>query len=40
MNMGYQDLFDFLYNELNVIASQSQMQEIEKIILKKIAIDD
>ena len=38
--MGYQDLFDYLYNELNVIASVTQMQEIEKLILKKIEIDD
>ena len=38
--MGYQDLFDYLYNELNVIASVTQMQEIEKLIRKKIEIDD
>ena len=31
----YQDLFDYLSNELNVIATETQMQEIERIILKK-----
>jgi len=36
MNTRYQDLFNYLANELNVIATQTQMQEIEEIILKKI----
>jgi hypothetical protein len=40
MNTRYQELFNYLANELNVIATQTQMQEIEVIILKKIAIDD
>ena len=31
----YQELFDYLANELNVIATQTQMQEIEAIMLSK-----
>lgn len=31
----YQELFDYLSNELNVIATQTQMQEIERIVLNK-----
>lgn len=35
MNTTYQDLFDYLSNELNVIATQTQMIKIESIIIKK-----
>ena len=31
----YQELFDYLANELNVIALITQMQEIEAIIMRK-----
>ena len=31
----YQELFDYLANELNVIATQTEMQEIEAIVMKK-----
>lgn len=31
----YQELFDYLANELNVIATQTQMQEIEAIVINK-----
>ena len=31
----YQELFDYLANELNAIATQTQMQEIEAIIISK-----
>ena len=31
----YQELFDYLANELNVIATQTEMQEIEIIVLSK-----
>lgn len=31
----YQELFDYLSNELNCIATQTQMQEIEAIIISK-----
>lgn len=33
MNTTYQELFNYLANELNVIATETQMQEIERIIL-------
>jgi hypothetical protein len=36
MNTKDQDLFNYLSNELNVISTQTQMQEIERIILKKL----
>ena len=31
----YQELFDYLRNELDVIATQTEMQEIEAIIMSK-----
>lgn len=31
----YQQLFNYLSKELNAIATETQMQEIERIILKK-----
>ena len=31
----YQELFDYLSNELNCIATQTQMQDIEAIVIKK-----
>ena len=30
-----QDLFDYLANELNTFATQTQMHEIERIVLSK-----
>ena len=35
----YQELFDYLAKELNVIALQTEMQEIEAIIVRKIELD-
>jgi hypothetical protein len=31
----YQELFDYLSNELNCIATQTEMQEIEAIVIRK-----
>lgn len=40
LKQPYQELFDYLANELNAIATQTQMQEIEAIVLKKIQLDN
>jgi hypothetical protein len=34
VNDRHQELFDYLHNELNAIALQTQMFEIERIVLK------
>lgn len=35
LKQPYQELFDYLANELNVIAVQTQKREIEAILLSK-----
>ena len=35
LEQPYQELFDYLAKQLNVIALQTEMQEIEAIIIRK-----
>ena len=35
VNQPYQELFEYLWNELVVIATETEMQEIEAIVISK-----
>ncbi|WP_445453114.1 hypothetical protein [Flavobacterium sp. 25HG05S-40] len=37
--MSYQKLFDYLHDELGVIALESQMQDIQRIVLESEAAE-